>query len=148
MISKTGEYALRAVLRLAEQDDGETVRANELARELGIPSNYLSKILHSLARAGVLHSERGPQGGFRLAHRSDELSLADILTPVDPAILDQGCLLGRACCSEEDPCAVHDQWKRVREPLLRFFEATTVAEALTGGESSLTTAAHERRSDR
>lgn len=148
MISKTGEYALRAVLRLAEQDQGETVRANEIARELGIPSNYLSKILHSLARAGVLHSERGPQGGFRLAQGSDELSLADILTPVDPAILNQGCLLGRPRCSEEDACAVHDRWKRVREPLLRFFEETTVADVLMGGDSGFAAAAREGGSDR
>lgn len=137
LISKTAEYALRAVLRVAQHNGRGKVRANEMAQELDIPSNYLSKILHSLARAGVLDSERGPHGGFRLAQPAAETSLADIVGPIDPAILDQACLLGRPKCSEESACAVHDHWKRVREPLVRFFRETTIADLLADGGASL-----------
>jgi len=131
LISKTAQYALRAVLRLAEQGEGETLRAHEIAEELGIPSNYLSKILHTLARAGVLNSERGPHGGFRMGRPADEILLAEILEPLDPDILHQTCLLGRPQCSDEHACAVHDRWKEVREPLLQFLSETRVAEVLS-----------------
>ena len=134
LISKTAQYALRSVLRLAEQGRGETLRASEIAGDLGIPSNYLSKILHALARAGVLRSERGPHGGFRLARPADEMVLAEILEPLDPDILHQTCLLGRPQCSDDHSCAVHDRWKRVREPMLRFFRETRVADVLADPE--------------
>lgn len=135
MISKTAQYALRAVLRLAEEGAGGTLRAHEIADELGIPSNYLSKILHSLSRAGLLHSERGPNGGFRIGRPAEDILLADILEPLDPDILHQTCLLGRSQCSEENACAVHDRWKEVREPVLQFLRETRVSEVLSDPES-------------
>ena len=59
VLSKTSEYALRAVLHLARCGADRTVRASEMASALAVPANYLSKILHNLARAGILSSERG-----------------------------------------------------------------------------------------
>ena len=67
MLSQTAEYALRTVLYLADRGDGPSASADELARVLGVPRNYLSKTLHRLAREGILASARGRGGGFRLA---------------------------------------------------------------------------------
>src|SRR5690606_6227227 len=67
MLSDTAEYALRATLYIAQHaNDTRLVRTDETAQALGVPRNYLSKILHVLARHGVLSSTRGPLGGFRL----------------------------------------------------------------------------------
>lgn len=130
MISKTGEYALRAVVYIVSEGKGASMRANEIAEALGVPANYLSKTLHQLARAGILSSERGPRGGFRLAGSPEQLSLADVLEPLDPTWLECGCLLGHPRCSEENPCALHERWKTVREPVRQFFQETTLAEVL------------------
>jgi Iron-dependent Transcriptional regulator len=66
MLSQTAEYALRAVLYLAADASGQPVRVSEMATELGIPQNYLSKILHLLARGGVLASSSPcPRNGWR-----------------------------------------------------------------------------------
>ena len=67
MLSKTSEYALRAVLFLARESRDIPVPAGDIATGLDVPANYLSKILHTLSRAGVVSSERGPGGGYRLA---------------------------------------------------------------------------------
>ena len=67
MLSRTSQYALRAILYLADQPVERSVRAIDVAENLDVPANYLSKILHTLARSGLLISERGPRGGFRLA---------------------------------------------------------------------------------
>lgn len=130
MISKTAEYALRAVLYIARETERGPARANEIAAALEVPGNYLSKILHTLARAGILTSERGPRGGFRLAKDTNELYLADLLEALDPGVLRADCLLGSPSCSDETACAVHGRWKKVREPVCEFFRQTAVADVL------------------
>lgn len=132
MISKTAEYALRALLHLAREDARGPLRASQIADSLGVPANYLSKILHGLARDGILISERGPRGGFRLARAANELPLAEVLGPFDPHTTRRSCLLGRPECSDETACPVHDRWKEVSEPVARFFQDTTVGDLLGG----------------
>lgn len=130
MLSKTAEYALRAVLHLARQPGEGPLRAAEIARALAVPPNYLSKILHTLARAAILTSERGPRGGFRLAQPAAQISLADVIEPFDQLIRRRSCLLGRPECSDLSPCGVHDRWKLISEPVTRFFLETMVADLL------------------
>jgi DNA-binding IscR family transcriptional regulator len=61
------------------------------------------------------------------------MNLAEVVGPLDPALLDETCLLGNPSCSDHNSCAVHERWKRVKEPLLAFFARTTVADVLGGG---------------
>ena len=84
MLSQTTEYAVRAILHIATRGDGATVRANELAAQIGVPQNYLSKTLHQLARAGLLTSARGPTGGFQLAIPAESLTLQRIVSTFEP----------------------------------------------------------------
>ena len=134
MLSKTAEYALRAVLYIARTASGELVRASDLAKALQVPSNYLSKILHTLARSGILLSERGRHGGFRLAVPPSDLTLVAVIEPFDEMRERNGCLLGRPECSDGNPCMAHDRWKQLHEQVSRFFEETTVAELVEGSE--------------
>ena len=125
LMSKTSRYALQAATVLAEHSS-EPVRASDLADATGIPKNYLAKLLHQLARQGVLVSERGSRGGFRLAKHPSKISLASIVAPVDPGFSDQACLLGRPTCSDKDPCPAHDRWKQLSEGINRFLDETTL----------------------
>ena len=130
LLSQTGKYALRASIHLAERGTDQPISVGEIAAALDVPRNYLSKILHQLAREGILISERGPRGGFRLAARPEDLSLARVVSVVDPGLLDRKCLLGRADCSDEDPCPAHATWRELAERLERFLSETTVADLL------------------
>ena len=134
MLSKTSQYALRAVIYLARQT-GAPVPAAEVAAGLGVPSNYLSKILHTLSRAGVVDSERGPGGGYRLATPAARMSIADVVAAVDPITPGGRCLLGHPYCPGRHPCAAHDRWCRVSEPLAAFFRDTMVSELLDPSRS-------------
>ena len=136
MLSKTSQYALRAVLYLARRPRDLPVRANDIAAGLEVPPNYLSKILHTLSRAGVVTSERGPGGGFRLARPADRTTLADVVSPFDEISPKALCLLGRRRCHDDQPCGAHVRWKDVFEPVTDFFRETMVAELLEpGGEA-------------
>jgi Rrf2 family transcriptional regulator, iron-sulfur cluster assembly transcription factor len=130
VLSRTAEYALRAVLFLA--DRGEPTSVDLIAERLDVPRNYLSKILHRLAREGVLSSTRGQGGGFRLAVAPDRLPLLRVLTPFDTMTGERRCLLGRPQCSDANPCPAHRQWKSVSEQVAEFFRERTVGDLLRG----------------
>ncbi len=132
MLSQTAEYALCAVLYLAERADEGTVRVGQMAQALRIPHNYLSKILHRLARAGVLASTRGKSGGFELAVPAERLRLSEIIAPFDRVDERRRCLLGRPQCSDRTACVAHTRWKEVADTLASFFRETSVADLLRG----------------
>ncbi len=128
--SQTSTYALRAVLYLVREGSHRPLRVGEIAEAVDIPRNYLSKILHQLARAGVLTSSRGPKGGFELARPAAEVSLAHVIEPLEPVSAERPCLLGNTACSDESPCAAHHRWKHVADQMQAFFHDTTIAELL------------------
>ena len=128
MLSQTAEYALRAVLAIAAQPNGDPLGAGQLAARLRIPQNYLSKTLHRLARAGVLESTRGKLGGFRLAVPAERITLQQVVAPFDDVTGRSECLLGRPVCSDRTACAAHGRWKEVAEQTSRFFRETTIAD--------------------
>ncbi|MDT8436234.1 MAG: Rrf2 family transcriptional regulator [Gemmatimonadota bacterium] len=135
MLTDTAGYALRAVLYIARHDAEGLVPARVVAEALRVPANYLSKILHELAKRGVLASSRGARGGFRLGVRPDELRILAVVEPFEEMEPERVCLLGRPECSEADPCPAHHAWRDVLEHKREFLRTTTVA-ALLSGEAS------------
>jgi Rrf2 family protein len=115
---------------LARHADANPLRANDLAEAVNVPQNYLGKILHELARAGILNSTRGKHGGFELAIPPEELSLLDVVSRFDKLGDSRRCLMGRPECNDKDPCPVHGQWKETAEQISAFFRDTTVADVL------------------
>ena len=131
MVSRTEEYALRAAVYLADRHGEGTVRARDMARATGIPANYLSKILHQLAMAGVVISERGRAGGFKLAAPPAD---ASVVAPFEPQVERTRCLLGLPECSDSNPCGAHEKWRAIKEATLNFLEGTTLADVIESGD--------------
>lgn len=128
MVSKTARIALRAVLCIAEREASGPVSARELARELDLPRNYLSKTLHRLVKDDILAATRGRGGGYLLAAPAADLALGRVVDAIDPEGPERRCLLGRPECSESQPCALHGRWCKVRETIDSFFAETTVGD--------------------
>lgn len=128
-LSSTAQTALRALIHIASRGDATPVGAEQIARAIDAPRNYLSKTLHVLARAGVLESRRGRQGGFALAVPAAELRLDRIIAPFAPAH-DRRCLLGGEGCGTTSRCVVHERWSVVAAEVERFLATTTVADLL------------------
>ena len=133
ILSQTAVYALRAVLHLAEVEGEEPVRVDDIAEALDVPRNYLSKILHVLAREGVLTSTRGPHGGFRLGRPPSQLRLATVIGPFDEITTASDCLLGRERCSDANPCAAHSRWKSASRQVRTFLDGTTIEDLSASG---------------
>ena len=92
MFSQTVEYALRAVVFLATKDTPST--NTQIAETTKVPSHYLSKVLQSLGRSRIVHSQRGVHGGFTLEKDPAELSILDVINAVDPIRRIETCPLG------------------------------------------------------
>ncbi len=106
MFSQTAEYALRAVVWLAQHHQTGPVGNRTIAEVTRIPSSYLSKILHDLAQAEILRSRRGVGGGFQLIPSPDELTILDVVNAVDPIQRITGCPLKlKSHCDQL--CPVH-----------------------------------------
>ena len=135
ILSQTSIYALKAVMHLAEGGPGVPRRVDDIAAELGVPRNYLSKILHGLVRSGVLHSTRGPGGGFTLALDPTGLALAQVIQPFDDIAHGSSCLLGRERCSDDTPCAAHAGWRAVSASVVAYLNDTTIRDMTHSGAS-------------
>jgi len=128
MVSRTGVHALAALACLAEAGPGKLLGAAEIAGRINAPRNYLGKLLKLLADHGVLESQKGKGGGFRLARDPADITLAEVLEPIEHISRRTGCLLGQGVCSAETACAVHHRWAIVRDAYLKFLNETSVAD--------------------
>jgi Rrf2 family protein len=93
VISQTAEYALRTIAWLASQE-GTPQTTRQIAEATKVPAGYLSKILQSLGRAGLVRSQRGLHGGFTLARDPDEMSPLDVINVIEPIQRIETCPLG------------------------------------------------------
>ena len=106
-------YALRALAAMPE--DGTYSLAKDLASHLELPGPYLAKILQSLAQEGILHSVRGPRGGFRLARAAHKITVGEVVAALEGAETMTGCVMGFARCDDHDtPCPLHKAWHDVK----------------------------------
>jgi Rrf2 family protein len=130
MLTRSATHAIRAMVALAALAPGEYGRTSEIAELAGIPRNYLGKILFQMARRGVVESQRGLGGGFRLARSADRISLHEVIDSVEDLTRWNDCAFGEKSCSEDRPCALHGRWGRVRDAYFSLLKDTSVAELL------------------
>jgi Rrf2 family protein len=127
MISQTAEYALRAIVYLADQD---TPRTNvQIAATTRVPAGYLAKVMQSLSRARLVRSQRGLNGGFTLAQDPHELSVLTVINAVDPIQRIRECPLGIPSHGRR-LCPLHRRLDQAAEMVEKAFGETTVAELL------------------
>jgi Rrf2 family protein len=86
-LSRAASYAVEALAYLAAHGEGRLVPSHEAARARGIPERFLLKILRQLGRAGLVHSVKGPRGGYHLARPAGRISLLEVVEAVDGPIL-------------------------------------------------------------
>jgi len=127
-ISKTAEYAIRAMSAVSTLPEGAKIRASDLGRATGIPNPYLSKILRRLVLAELLVSQKGQGGGFSLARPAGEILFIEILNAVDAFPTDGRCAFGWGNCDELMPCPLHGAWSRLSRHIVDWANHTNLAE--------------------
>lgn len=128
MISQTAEYALRAIVYLADQRGSPRTTA-QIAEATQVPPGYLAKVMQSLSRTKLVHSQRGLNGGFTLTRDPATLPMMEIIVAVDPIRRFHQCPLGLDT-HHEDLCALHRNLEEAAQMLERKFTETSVADLL------------------
>jgi len=129
MLSQTAEYALRAMSHLAYMPDG-LVSTGELAEFTKVPSNYLAKVLQSLARADLVTGRRGVGGGYRLARASTEITLLDVINAIDPIRPISTCPLGLENHSGA-LCPLHSKLDEAARTMISMFDGITLKDVIS-----------------
>jgi Rrf2 family protein len=129
LLSQTAQYALRAVARLSALPAGAAARSRDLSDETGVPGHYLAKILRMLVQAGLLVSEKGHHGGFRLKHPASAIKVADVLFAVDEGLELKDCAFGYSRCDPKSPCPLHPIVSQLNDSVREWADRTTLAAA-------------------
>src|SRR5262245_21416610 len=130
-LSVRGEYALRALLVLGNKYPGQ-VRIQTISDQQNIPKRFLEQILNDLKAGGFLESRRGAAGGYLLAKRPEQISLAAVIRHVEGALAPVSCVseqfYEKCSCPDESRCAIRSVMKEIRDAVVRIAERVTVAE--------------------
>ena len=128
------DYALRAVAELVAAGGSATapVTSERLATAQGIPPKFLESILLQLRRAGVVHSQRGPEGGYWLAKPADEISLADIIRVIDGPLANVRGQRPEDLGYQGAAAALQEVWIALRASEREILDLVTVADVARG----------------
>lgn len=126
IFSKKCEYGLQAILYLASRKDKKYFSAREIATDLKIPKEFISKILQSLVNFGIVGSQKGKNGGFYIAKNPTKIKLIDIVEAIDGLEVFTTCVLGFPDCSSDPPCPVHNQWGKLRSMAYDMLSSETI----------------------
>lgn len=125
MISKTAEYALRAIARLGTSPDSPR-SADALFQQTQVPRRYLSRVLQDLCAAGMVRSRPGPGGGYELSRKTDKLTILDVINVVDPIERIRACPLGLK--AHQSLCPLHAELDRAYASAEAAFANVTIRE--------------------
>ncbi len=123
MINKSSLLAIKALAQLAQLPPEECAGAASIAKKIDAPPNYLGKILQALASTGLVVSQKGKGGGFKLGLSPRKISLFDIVSNVEDMDRWSMCFMGRKQCLDSSPCCLHARWKLVREANVEFLKS-------------------------
>ncbi|MBI1932559.1 MAG: Rrf2 family transcriptional regulator [Ignavibacteriales bacterium] len=126
--TKTGEYAIRAILFLARQSNDMLVMSSDIAKKEDIPSHYLAKILQRMAKYGYVDSYKGRGGGFKITKLALDSSILEIVERIEGPVITLKCVTGLKECSDETPCPLHDEWSKLRDNIHFLISSKSVRE--------------------
>ena len=125
-VSAKSDYALRALIEMAGRTDRKAVSAEELGRVQDMPHGFLQAILADLRRAGIVMSQRGQSGGWRMAREPESVSVADVIRAVDGPLVSVYGLRPEAVEYNESAEVLQHVWIAARRSLRDVFEQVSI----------------------
>jgi Rrf2 family transcriptional regulator, iron-sulfur cluster assembly transcription factor len=123
------QYGIRALVHLARMD-AVSAASSEIARAEGIPSKYLEGILVQLKTSGLVHSERGKNGGYRLAKPASEIRMIEIVEAMEGEVKPVGCLDDAGTCSQGECCLPRVFWVGLKEAIDGYLGSRTLFDVI------------------
>jgi Rrf2 family protein len=131
-VTAKADYAVRAVVELASSSQGSPRKVDALAQAQGIPVSFLENILTQLRSAGLVRSQRGPEGGYWLAHPPEEVNLAQVIRAVEGPLVGVRGLRPEEVSYEGSAESLQQVWLALRANLRKVLEHVTLADVASG----------------
>ena len=125
-LTRAADYAVRVMIHLAGLPPGTRASRGELAREAECPEQFLSKVLQSLTRAGLVISHRGNTGGFELPEAYRGTSLLDVVQAIEGPVRLNLCLTSDHACGRQESCPAHGVWAEAQEAMLGVLQSVSI----------------------
>jgi len=130
-ITMNSDYALRAMMRLAEEGNGIIIPIAQISKSAEIPEAFLRKIVPRLQKAGLIRTSRGNQGGISLARPAHSISVLDILIPVEESLSMHRCVLDDSDCHRKNFCAMQTVWQDINDEVRHLLADRTLQQLVS-----------------
>ncbi|HKQ75555.1 MAG TPA: Rrf2 family transcriptional regulator [Blastocatellia bacterium] len=132
-VSTKSEYGLRALIYLASNSGREAIPAREIAARWNVPVKYLEQILKTLKESGLVTSQMGIAGGYRLTRPATLITAGEVIRLLDGRLAPMGCVssYNYEPCEFEPACGLKTLWARARAALVGVLDQTTIADLCT-----------------
>ena len=130
LISAKGRYALRCMLDISLNGTEDNVKLKDIAERQDIPIKYLEQIISTLNKAGMVKSERGPNGGYRLSRPPEEYTVGMIIKQMEGDTVPVSCLADVNDCKRSDRCVSMILWKKLNDAVNSVLDGTTLADMM------------------
>jgi Rrf2 family protein len=127
-LTKKADYGLMAMKHLAEHAHEGACSAKDVAESYGIPPEVLAKILQRLAKAGLLHSQHGINGGYTLARPAREISAYEVIRAIDGPLFITSCITVRGECDQTQRCTIREPLRKVNQSIEDVLKKIKIAE--------------------
>jgi Rrf2 family protein len=127
-LTKKADYGLMAMKHLAEHGAEGAVSAKDVAEAYGIPQEVLAKILQKLAKAGLLHSLHGTNGGYTLVRDAASISAFEVIRAIDGPLFITSCITVRGECDQTERCTIREPLRRVNQSIEDVLRRITISE--------------------
>lgn len=126
-LTRAADYGVRAMIQLTALANTGRVSLPELAHATGAPESFLSKVLQSLTREGLITSQRGQSGGFHITPRGAASTMLDVIEAVDGAICLNLCVTPGRSCSRKAHCPAHPVWVEAQLAIVKVLSGASIA---------------------
>ncbi len=137
-VSSRSNYALRALIDLAQHSNGKPVQLHDVAQRTGISAKYLEQILVALKPTGIVRSRAGIHGGYTLGRPPSAIKVGEVIRHLDGPLAPMACASVTAhqtCdnCWDEETCSLRSLWFDVRNAIADILDQTSIADVLSRG---------------
>ena len=131
MISTRGRYALRVMIDIAENENGEYIALKDIAERQGISKKYLEIIVRDLVANDMIKGTRGKSGGYKLVRKPDEYTVQEILDATEGTLAAVACLMKDAeACPRSSICKTLPMWKEYDDLTKEFFSSKKLSDLI------------------
>ncbi len=130
LFSKRSNYGIQALIFLNKfKNQKKYFKSKEIAKQLGLKPSYLTKILQDMAKAGILISTTGPEGGFALSEDNEKLNLLYIYHYLENKDILKDCIMGWKPCNPSNPCPLHEIWDKNKIEIMNRLHNISINDA-------------------